>query len=186
MRLLKSSPHFRLTRGSSWKLEIAFSVVSAKLQPHGIFHSGRRCVETSGDEIEEMFTIIRQSVELLSSQVSPNFHVGPDLIRVADSSSRNAVGFSSARTTNRFPSSRCASKMSFRRAGLTRIELVHSLERVIASLGVPFCRCYFVATFERRVPLHTPRMAAMGHITTAAKATEGVVESTLSTGRVGG
>ena len=64
--------------------------------------------------------------------------------------------------------------------------LWRGLERGIASLGVPFCRCYFVARFERRVPLHTPRMAAMGHITTAAKATEGVVESTLSTGRVGG
>ena len=29
--------------------------------------------------------------------------------RIADSSSRNAVSFSSARTTKRFPSSRCAS-----------------------------------------------------------------------------
>jgi hypothetical protein len=30
----------------------------------------------------------------------------------ADSSSRNAVNFSSARTTNRFPSSRCASTVN--------------------------------------------------------------------------
>jgi hypothetical protein len=30
-------------------------------------------------------------------------------VRIADSSSKNAVSFSSARTTKRFPSSRCAS-----------------------------------------------------------------------------
>ena len=33
----------------------------------------------------------------------------PEVSRVANSSSRNAVSFSSARTTKRFPSSRCAS-----------------------------------------------------------------------------
>src|SRR4030095_8504540 len=44
--------------------------------------------------------------------------------RIAHSSSTNAVSFSSACTTKRFPSSLCASKMSFHRAGRTGIELV--------------------------------------------------------------
>ena len=48
MRLPKSSPHFRLTRGSSWNLEIALSGVSAKVQPLGLIQPCRRCVETSG------------------------------------------------------------------------------------------------------------------------------------------
>src|SRR5437773_9782249 len=56
MRLPKSSPHFRLTRGLQLDLEIALSGVSAKVQPHGFFSPCRRCVETSGDVIESTIT----------------------------------------------------------------------------------------------------------------------------------
>jgi len=37
MRLPKSSPHFRLTRGFQLDLEIALNGVSAKVQPHELF-----------------------------------------------------------------------------------------------------------------------------------------------------
>ena len=36
--------------------EIALNGVPAKVQPHGPLQSGRRCVETSGDVINEIFT----------------------------------------------------------------------------------------------------------------------------------
>jgi hypothetical protein len=42
-------------------------------------------------------------------KISPICQVNSPQPRIADSNSRNAVSFSSARTTNRFPSSRCAS-----------------------------------------------------------------------------
>ena len=34
------------------------AAIPAKVQPHGLLQSGRRCVETSDDVIEEVFTII--------------------------------------------------------------------------------------------------------------------------------
>jgi hypothetical protein len=37
-------------------MEIALGGVSGKVQPHGLFSSGRRFVETSGDVIQELFT----------------------------------------------------------------------------------------------------------------------------------
>ena len=52
----------RLTRGST-EVEIVLSGVSAKLQPHGIFQSGRRCVETSGDVTKNTFRLPREFVE---------------------------------------------------------------------------------------------------------------------------
>ncbi len=45
-------------------LEIALSGVSAEIQPHGLLQPGRRCVETSGDVIENVFT---ESAFILSS-----------------------------------------------------------------------------------------------------------------------
>jgi len=56
IRLPKSSPHCRLTRGSSLDLEIALSGVSAKTQPLRLTQPCRRCVETSGDVIKSAFT----------------------------------------------------------------------------------------------------------------------------------
>src|SRR6266403_3217879 len=44
-----------------------------------------------------------------SGETPPNCQHNSPQARIADSSSRNAVSFSSARTTKRFPSSRCAS-----------------------------------------------------------------------------
>src|SRR5437762_11188752 len=42
-------------------------------------------------------------------------------LRIADSSSRNAVSFSSARTTKRFPSPRCASAIQIMRPSEARL-----------------------------------------------------------------
>jgi hypothetical protein len=50
--------------GLQLDLEIALSGVSAKVQPHRLFQSGRRCVETSGDVIEVLLAIRKNDVEL--------------------------------------------------------------------------------------------------------------------------
>jgi hypothetical protein len=50
--------------GLQLDLEIALSGVSAKVQPHGIFQSGRRCVETSDDVIERTFTRTRPKLSI--------------------------------------------------------------------------------------------------------------------------
>jgi len=48
--------------GLQLDLEIALSGVSAKVQPHGLFQPGRRCVETSDDVIEDVFTSARDNL----------------------------------------------------------------------------------------------------------------------------
>src|SRR5213596_3936450 len=57
------------------------------------------------------FRVVVTAVELKQlEQAVPDFYAGSCLTRrTADSSSRNAVSFSSACTTKRFPSPRCAS-----------------------------------------------------------------------------
>ena len=57
------------------------------------------------------FRVVMTAVELKQlEQAVPDFYAGSCLTRrTADSSSRNAVSFSSARTTKRFRSPRCAS-----------------------------------------------------------------------------
>jgi hypothetical protein len=48
-------------------LEIALSDASAKVQPHGLLQPGRRCVETSGDVIENGFMPSGKICRALSS-----------------------------------------------------------------------------------------------------------------------
>jgi hypothetical protein len=64
----------------------------------------------------------------LSSQASPNFHIGPRPTRVAASSSRKAINFSSARTIKRFPLSQCL--LEFRKLTFTRLKSTGRLKRL--------------------------------------------------------
>jgi hypothetical protein len=50
--------------GLQLDLEIALSVVSAKVQPHELFSPAEDCVETSGDVIEIVLRVCPANVEL--------------------------------------------------------------------------------------------------------------------------
>ena len=75
--------------------------------PAPLFQSCRRCVETSGKRNRGHFYQPRESVSSFISR--PSQSSGHSAARIADSSSRKALSFSSASETKRFPSPRCAS-----------------------------------------------------------------------------
>jgi hypothetical protein len=51
-RRFEEAASLQLTRGSSWIWKSRKAAVPAKVQPHGLLQPGQRCVETSGDVIE--------------------------------------------------------------------------------------------------------------------------------------
>src|SRR5260370_40575333 len=53
-RRFEEAGSLRLDSGLPLDLEIALGGVSAKIQPHGLLQPGRRCVETSGEVIEQV------------------------------------------------------------------------------------------------------------------------------------
>ena len=69
--------------------------------------------ETGEENTERALSYRTPDSDLLEGgefgKTPPNCQHNSPQARIADSSSRNAVSFSSARTTKRFPSSRCAS-----------------------------------------------------------------------------
>jgi hypothetical protein len=58
-------------------------------------------------------------------KILPARQVNSPQARIGESSSRNAVNFSFARTTKRFPSSRCASTIQ-----IVRLLMSHSWEKI--------------------------------------------------------
>src|SRR4030095_78742 len=69
--------------------------------------------------------------------------------RVADSSSRNAVSFSSAHATKRFPSSRCASTIQIVRHSRSRAETQPKLQSPLLRLSAINSQ-YFIGVFRVR------------------------------------
>jgi hypothetical protein len=109
----------------------------------------------------EMRAICYENRTNPSSRAAPNFHAGPRLIRVADSSSTNAVSFSSACTIKRFPSPRCASAIQIVRPAESiaenTVQTPSGLAEIIGddlpilhvmSSAAPFCRTALVELYS--------------------------------------
>ena len=70
MRLSEKFASLRTDSGLQLDLEIALSGVPAKVQPHGLSQSGRKCVETSGDVTENAFMASARVCRALSSIIT--------------------------------------------------------------------------------------------------------------------
>ena len=96
--------------------------------------SGGKCPPPDSDPFSEA-----ESGKILADCQSKN--VRP---RIADSSSTKTVSLSSARTTNRFPSPRCASAIQIVRplesTAETQPQLQAALLRLSATISLPKCR----------------------------------------------
>src|SRR5438552_7392269 len=62
--------------------------------------------------------------------------------RTADSSSKNAVSISSARTTNRFPSPRCASAIEIVRPSQSNADTQPQLQPALLRLSAIISQCF--------------------------------------------
>ena len=77
-------------------------------------------------------------------------------VRIADSNSTNAVSFSSACTTKRFPSSRCPSRIHYRSPFEWRAEIQRKLHPALLSLSAIISQ-YFTESLPVSLPDEFPK-----------------------------
>ena len=84
--------------------------------------------------------------------------------RVTNSSSTNAVNFSSARTTKRFPSSRCASTIQIVRPSRSRAETQPQLQPALLRLSAMISQYFHVDSILRFSSVQSGHMVSLGKL----------------------
>jgi hypothetical protein len=83
-------------------------------------------------------------------------------VRIADSSSTNAVSFSSARTMKRFPSSRCASTIQIVRPSRSTAETQPELHPPLLRLSAMISQYFIRVQVDHELPPVAPKFS--GHV----------------------